>query len=187
MKQGDLIRPREGHESSVWEGCRQPHRYDHEGSVSTDFICTSGETHQFVHWEVEPPAVEEPVLRRIGDFSSYPATRIEYASGASKGMRVTRQDLIPPEALLELSAVYGFGELKYPAGPDGPNWMRGLNYSACVRALKDHISEWELGKDYDDEDGVSPLAHAMWHLCALLTFQARGLGTDDRPFKRVDP
>lgn len=128
-----------------------------------------------------------PKSRRIGDFTDEPAVRMtDPATGASKGMRVTRQDLIPPDALRELSAVYGKGELKYPAGPDGPNWLRGMPFSWNLRALKDHITEWELGVDFDEEDGVSHLAHAAWHLFALMTFQARGLGTDDRQFKQQD-
>lgn len=128
-------------------------------------------------------AVNEP-SRRIGDFSHEPAVRLTDSSGASKGMRVTRQDLLPPEALREISAVYGYGNIKYPPGPDGPNWLRGMNYSWCLRALKDHITDWELGQDYDDEDGCSPLAHAAFHIFALLTYQARGIGEDDRIFKR---
>lgn len=129
--------------------------------------------------------MSETEPRRIGDWSHVPAERLtDPATGASKGMRVTRQDLIPPEALLEIAAVYGFGERKYPAGPDGPNWLRGMPFSWPLRALKDHIAQWELGVDFDEEDGVSHLAHAAWHLFALLTYQARGLGTDDRPFKK---
>lgn len=124
-------------------------------------------------------------MRRLGDFSDVPAERLkDPITGGEKGMRVTRQDLIPPEALRELSAVYGFGERKYPAGPDGPNWLRGMPWSWNLRALKDHLTEWELGDDFDSEDGVSHLAHACWHLFTLMTYQARELGTDDRCFKR---
>lgn len=122
--------------------------------------------------------------RRVGDFSHEPATRLTAESGASKGMRVTRMDLIPPEVLREIGAVYGYGELKYPSGEDGPNWLRGMPYSWNLRALKDHIADWELGKDFDAEDGVHALAHAAWHLFALLTYQARGLGIDDRIYKQ---
>lgn len=133
------------------------------------------------------------MIRRVGDWTHVPAVRlVDPQSGASKGMRVTRLDLIPPEALLEIGAVYGLGENKYPAGPHGPNWLvgdaelegQGMPYSWNLRALKQHIAEWELGQDFDEEDGAHALAHACWHLIALLTYQARGIGTDDRIFKR---
>lgn len=130
--------------------------------------------------------------RRIGDFSHEQAVRLTAKSGAQKGMRVTRHDLIPPAALREVAAVYGYGELKYPAGPEGPNWLGprgavgedgGMPYSWNERAAYDHLSAWREGQDFDPEDGVSHLAHAVWHLFAILEMQARGIGTDDRPFK----
>lgn len=131
-----------------------------------------------------PSKVDDIGTRQIGDFSYEPAERLTAESGAQKGMRVTRHDLIPPAALREVAAVYGYGERKYPAGPDGPNWLRGMPYSWNMRAALDHISEWQEGKDFDDEDGVSPLAHAVWHLLAIMEQQSRSVGTDDRPFRR---
>ena len=122
--------------------------------------------------------------RQIGNFDHEPTQRLTSETGAQKGMRVTRHDLIPPAALREVAAVYGFGELKYPAGEDGPNWLRGMPFSWNERAALDHISQWREGVDFDEEDGVSHLAHAIWHLLAILEFQSRGIGTDDRPFKR---
>jgi hypothetical protein len=122
--------------------------------------------------------------RRVGDFSHESAQRLTSNTGAQKGMRVTRHDLIPPAALREVAAVYGYGELKYPAGPDGPNWLHGMPYSWNERAAYDHISQWREGEDFDSEDGVSHLAHAIWHLLTILEFEARGIGEDDRPFKR---
>lgn len=125
----------------------------------------------------------DKAARAVGDFSHEPTQRLISESGAQKGMRVTRHDLIPPAALREVAAVYGYGELKYPAGEDGPNWLRGMPFSWNERAALDHISAWREGVDFDTEDGVSHLAHAVWHLLAILEFQARGIGEDDRPFK----
>lgn len=128
-------------------------------------------------------AVNEP-SRRIGDFSHEPAVRLTHSNGASKGMRITRYDMIPPEALAEVAAVYGYGELKYPSGVDGPNWLRGMPYSWNLRAMMQHIEEFRQGINFDEEDGVSPLAHAIWHALALLTYQARDIGIDDRSYLR---
>lgn len=132
------------------------------------------------------------VGRKVGDFSDYPATRLTAKSGASKGMRITRHDLLPPAALREVSAVYGLGELKYPAGPAGPNWLngsedndlQGMPFSWNERAAEDHVSFWKEGIDFDPEDGIHHLAHAIWHLLAILEYEARGIGEDDRPYKR---
>ena len=125
----------------------------------------------------------QPCKRQIGDFSYVPVERLTSETGAQKGMRITRMDLLPPNALREVSAVYGFGERKYPAGLDGPNWLRGMPYSWNIRAALDHIMEWQAGLDYDGEDGISPLAHAVWHLLAIMEFQSRGIGIDDRAYK----
>lgn len=190
FKVNDVLSVKPGKENFVSNLCRN--RDDHRVAyipkgANSWFVCNLDYDHTAANWLVVDTDIktDSKESRCIGDWSSVPAERLtDPSTGASKGMRITRQDLIPPEALAEIGAVYGFGERKYPAGPDGPNWLRGMPFSWNLRALKDHISEWELGKDYDDEDGVSPLAHAVWHLMALLTYQARGLGTDDRPFKR---
>lgn len=127
------------------------------------------------------------MTRKIGDFSHVPVERLtDPDTQASKGMRITRMDMIPPEALLEIGAVYGFGALKYKDTESGPNWLRGMPWSWNVRALKDHLAQWELGNDFDSEDGCSHLAHLCWHAFALMSYQARGLGKDDRVFKTTN-
>lgn len=122
-----------------------------------------------------------PQSRAIGSgLFDTTTTNLVSKTGASKGMKECRYDMIPWEPLAELALVYGKGEIKYPSGPTGPNWLNGMPYSWSIRAAKSHLEHFVAGVDFDDDDSVHHLAHAVWHLFALMTFQARGLGTDDR-------
>ena len=100
-------------------------------------------------------------------------------TGAKKGTKAARFDLLPLDAIWTLAEHYGHNCAKYP----DRNWEAGgkwsLNYAALVR----HLSAWWMGEDVDPMSGHKALhlVAVVWHAVALLTYQLRGLGTDDRP------
>jgi hypothetical protein len=99
----------------------------------------------------------------------------------SEGLRYDadklRMDLIPPEAELFLARVLTQGAQKYASR----NWELGMDWSRCIGALKRHLLRWELGQMYDQESGEPHLAHVLWNAMALLVYEQRDIGKDDRP------
>lgn len=98
-------------------------------------------------------------------------------TGAQKGQKIERFDLIPPRALAELARVYGKGALKY----EDNNWRKGYSWSWSLAALYRHLNAWQSGEALDPETKLSHLAHAAWHCFTLMTFESEKLGTDDIP------
>jgi hypothetical protein len=88
-----------------------------------------------------------------------------------------RYDLIPPEVMHGMAAVFTAGLAKYP----DRNWERGLEWCRIFAALQRHSWAWLAGETNDPETG---LPHT-WHMaacCAMLAAtEVRGVGTDDRP------
>lgn len=97
-------------------------------------------------------------------------------TGAQKGQKLERYDLIPFDALDELARVYGVGAQKYA----DRNWEKGYAWGLSLGALCRHVAWFVRGESIDPETGCHHLAHAAWHCLALITFGKRGLGTDDR-------
>lgn len=99
-------------------------------------------------------------------------TRIVNATtGGEKGSKPQRLDLVPWDAVAAISEVYAFGANKYA----DHNWRKGYAWSLSFAALMRHLGAWWEGQDFDEESGLSHLAHAGFHVLALLTFEA-----DDR-------
>lgn len=93
-----------------------------------------------------------------------------------------RYDLLPIEALEEVSKVLTFGAKKY----GDRNWENGINYSRLFRAAVGHVFDWWRGKDNDEETGLSHLAHAGCCILFLLTFVKRNKTEfDDRVKEKV--
>lgn len=103
-----------------------------------------------------------------------------------------RWDLIPMDALEQLAILYTVGALKYA----DRNWEKGFRWGRTVAAMFRHFTAWWLAKfrgedgvDYDNADlyekvGLKPQSHlvaVVWNALALLTFELRGIGEDDRP------
>jgi hypothetical protein len=87
--------------------------------------------------------------------------------------------LIPPEALVQIAKVMGFGAAKYGVNnwrDDGGNspWIR--TYSSIQR----HLNAWHAGEDLDPESGQSHLAHATTQLIILMIHQMEHPECDDR-------
>lgn len=89
-----------------------------------------------------------------------------------------RWDLLPPDAMEELVRIYTRGAEKY----SDRNWEKGMRWGRCVRALKSHLNKWERGTTFDEElTDCRHLAMVAWNALALLTYELRGIGEDDRP------
>jgi len=87
-----------------------------------------------------------------------------------------RVDLLPADALMELGRVYGAGAKKY----GDHNWMRGMAWSKVLGPLLRHLFKWMVGHEVDEETGQRHIAMVAWNAIALLTYELRGVGTDDR-------
>ena len=87
-----------------------------------------------------------------------------------------RYDLIPPEALEELARVYTIGAAKYA----DRNWELGLAWGRVFAAMMRHAWAWWRGETFDPVDGQYHLSSVAWCAFALLTYELRNVGTDDR-------
>jgi hypothetical protein len=85
-------------------------------------------------------------------------------------------DLMPYDALGQLAMVYTRGAQKYAPH----NWLRGMDWSKCFASMQRHAAAWHGGEDNDPETGLPHTAMIAWNALALLTYQLRGLGVDDR-------
>lgn len=97
-------------------------------------------------------------------------------TGAEKGAKVERFDLIPVGALAELARLYGKGAEKYAEN----NWRRGYDYSLSYAALQRHANLWWSGEDDDPETGLSHMAAVAWHAFTLMTLLVEHPELDDR-------
>ena len=97
-------------------------------------------------------------------------------TGAEKGSKPERYDLIPSGAMDEVARVYGYGAEKYAKR----NWEAGYEYGLSIAALERHISAFKQLENIDPESGLHHLAHAVFHCLALITYVQCGIGKDDR-------
>jgi len=94
-----------------------------------------------------------------------------------KGVKESRFDLIPYDALWQVALVFGKGAEKYA----DRNWERGYEWSKSFAALHRHLALFWQGEDIDDESGLPHMAHVTWHSLVLLSFMLREAGVDNRP------
>jgi hypothetical protein len=87
-----------------------------------------------------------------------------------------RYDLIPAYPLEQLAKVYTMGAIKY----GDRNWENGLSFSRVFAAMLRHFWSWVQGEDNDTESGLNHMAHVAWGCFALIEFQKRKTGEDDR-------
>ena len=97
-------------------------------------------------------------------------------TGAQKGVKLRRYDLVPTDAVGQIAEVYGFGAQKY----SNHNWRKGYDWGLSYGALQRHLEAFWNGEDTDPESGLPHLAHAGWHCLALLTFMREHPELDDR-------
>lgn len=87
--------------------------------------------------------------------------------------------LLPWDAMKELIAVYMIGAKKYR--PRGWESDGGMEFSRVFDALIRHATAWFHGEQRDPVDGQHHLASVAWCALALIAYELRGIGTDDRP------
>lgn len=88
-----------------------------------------------------------------------------------------RMDLIPPEMMAALGDVLASGARKYSER----NWEGGMPWGRYFAALMRHLWAWWARHPADPETGRSHLWHAACCVAFLIAYEARGVGTDDRP------
>ena len=93
-----------------------------------------------------------------------------------------RYDLIPPEIEEAIAKVLTFGAAKYGER----NWELGMKWGRPYAALRRHMSAWWSGEDNDPETGMPHTWHAACCIAFIVAFEARGVGTDDRPITKTD-
>lgn len=77
-----------------------------------------------------------------------------------------RMELLPMEALREVSKVLTYGAAKY----EEHNWRGGLEYSRLYGAMLRHLTSFIEGEDTDPETQLSHIAHMVCGGLFLLTF-----------------
>jgi len=99
--------------------------------------------------------------------------------------------LIPPEALLEIAEVFGFGAEKYGVNnwrDDGEkygvnNWRDDGDSTSKLRtysSIQRHLNAWHAGEDLDPESGKTHLSHAATQLMILMMHCKEHPTLDDR-------
>jgi hypothetical protein len=87
-----------------------------------------------------------------------------------------RYDLLPLDALEEIGKVFTMGSKKY----GDRNWEKGMSWGRLFAAALRHLFAFWMGEDYDKESGLFHTSHAAWNVIALLMYQKRKVGIDDR-------
>lgn len=101
---------------------------------------------------------------------------VDSDTGAEKGVKLARFDLIPPEALWELAEHYGRGAEKYAEH----NWRRGYAWSKSYQAALRHLNQFWMGEDIDAETGSKHIIAAAWHCISLAVYMDEHREKDDR-------
>lgn len=109
--------------------------------------------------------------------------------GTQRSTAVARKDdaakpqfsLFPPEVHKELAELYTLGAVKY----DEHNYLKGngLDYSRVADALQRHLNAWQLGEEFDPEDGQPHLISIMWCAATLRMYERHPeyyAGSDNR-------
>jgi hypothetical protein len=107
------------------------------------------------------------------------------ASQVNGGLRYdsgkNRLDLIPPEWDWALGLVLTKGAEKYAVR----NWEKGMDWSKVLGPMRRHIDKFLTGEQYDigtpEEPGTGchHLAMVAWNALALMSYDIRGIGTND--------
>lgn len=126
-----------------------------------------------------PTAMADPRTVQAGEVRS-----VDPRTGAEKGVKLARFDLIPQGPLQELAEHFGVGAGKYADN----QWRAGYDWSKSYAALGRHLSAFWSGEDIDPDPamkGASHLAAAAWHVFALMEFVRTFPEGDDRWKGRV--
>ncbi len=98
------------------------------------------------------------------------------STGAEKGTKDERYDLLPVGALATVARHFGAGAKKYA----DHNWRKGYEWSKSYAALQRHATQFWSGEDIDEETGSPHMAAVAFHALALLTYMEEHPEFDDR-------
>lgn len=94
--------------------------------------------------------------------------RVTSETGAAKGTKPARFDLIPTDSLWELAEHYGKGSEKYGVEVgDLDNWRKNYHWSLSYAAAYRHLTAAMGGEDVDEETGSKHVIAAAWHMLTL--------------------
>ncbi|AOE43807.1 hypothetical protein SEA_BANTAM_118 [Gordonia phage Bantam] len=99
------------------------------------------------------------------------------STGAQKGQKIQRVDLLPVGPLLKVAEHYGRGAEKYAER----NWEAGYDWSLSYQSMMRHALQFWAGEDIDEEIGTPHLAAVIFHALALLEFMETHREFDNRP------
>lgn len=100
-----------------------------------------------------------------------------YAVGVKHDSEKPRTDLLPPDALMAVAEILGYGAKKY----SDRNWEKGLTHGRLVGAVLRHLFLYMSGQNVDVESGRPHLAHCATAALMLLAMSLRRPDLDDRP------
>jgi hypothetical protein len=83
-----------------------------------------------------------------------------------------RYDLLPVEALQEVTKVLTLGATKY----GDRNWEEGIVYGRLYAAAQRHLVQFLLGEPFDVELGTHHVANAIVNLLMMLQFELEDRG-----------
>lgn len=87
-----------------------------------------------------------------------------------------RYDLFPVFPLQKIAEVYTIGASLY----SDRNWEKGMKWGRIFAAMMRHAWAWWGGEKYDKKDGQHHLASVCWCAMALMEYEEKKLGEDDR-------
>ena len=99
------------------------------------------------------------------------------STGAEKGSKLARYDLIPAGPLKQLAEHFGQGAKKYR----DRNWEAGYDWSLSFAAMMRHAWAFWGGEDIDEETGTPHIIAAAWHAFALAEYMKTHKEFDNRP------
>lgn len=101
---------------------------------------------------------------------------VDPETGGEKGEKPCKLTAIDPLALEQLGLVAGYGTEKYARW----NYLKGYKFSSSTDAAARHMLRFLAGESFDPESGHHHMAHVAWHGLCAVSFDLRGIGTDDR-------
>jgi hypothetical protein len=155
--------------------------------VKADYILGDDDK-GFVVGSVVPAKGTPPILPRPVAEATKELAEVLGQGTAGGGKRFNagknRMELTLPEWDWALADVSTKGSLKY----DPWNWLEGMDWSSMIGCMKRHLAKFEAGERYDGKEfnkelgttGCHHLAMVAWNALALMTYDMRGIGNDDR-------
>lgn len=170
------------------ESSIEPRRFSPEGAellqrLSLDCVCVSEvgmsirpDLGTIVLFGTDGQLFASAACVHCGGSGRVPARRATESEATKYDEGKPPLDLFPPEALIEIGKVLGFGANRYGRY----NWREGMDWGRMLAAALRHLNAWNAGEDTDPDSGLPHLAHAGCCITFLIAYEKSGIGTDDR-------